>query len=236
MSALRGKCALVTGGATGFGFAAAQGLAAAGAGVAICGRRAGKLAAAAAKLSAGAAAGVFATTADVTDPASVEALVQAVLARFGRLDIVVNNAGVLFASPFGEAEPSDVAATVATNLVGAMLVTRAALEPMKRADYGRIVNVTSGLAWKPIPGFAAYAASKAGVNQFTRTLAAELAGWNIRVNALDPGVAQTELNPGGGGDPQKIVPGLLRLATLPMGGPTGQIFKQDGETLAIPPP
>lgn len=233
MSALRGKTALVTGGATGFGFAAAKGLAAAGASVAICGRRAGKLAAASAKLSTLGAGDVFATPADVADPASVAALAAAVLARFGKLDILINNAGVLGAGPFGEAEPAELAAVLNTNLLGAMYVTRAILPAMKQANRGRIVNVTSGLGWKAIPGYAAYAASKAGLNQFTRTLAAELGGWDILVNAIDPGVARTEMNPRGGDDPDKLIPGILRLASLPMGSPNGQVYKKDGITLAI---
>lgn len=230
--ALHGKTALVTGGGTGFGLAAAVGLAAAGAHVVVCGRRAGKLAAAVARISNRAAGDVYATGADVGDPASVTALIEAVNARHGRVDVLVNNAAVLHAGLLGDVAPAELQAMVTTNLLGPLLVTQAALTLMKRSGYGRIVNVTSGLGSKVLPGYAAYAATKAGLNAFTRNLAAELRGWDILVNAIDPGVAKTELNPRGGDDPEKIVPGLLRLATLQTGGPTGRIFRKDGETEA----
>lgn len=230
--ALHGKVALVTGGATGFGLAAAVGLAECGAHVVVCGRRAGKLAAAVARISARAAGDVYATGADVGDPASVAALMAAVDARHGRLDVLVNNAAVLYAGLLGDVAPAELQATVTTNLLGPLLVTHAALPLMKRHGHGRIVNVTSGLGWKVLPGYAAYAATKAGVNALTRTLAAELRGWDILVNAIDPGVAKTEMNPRGGDDPVKIVPGVVRLATLQTGGPNGRIFRKDGETEA----
>lgn len=232
-SPLRGKVALVTGGGTGFGLAAAVGLAQAGAHVVVCGRRAGKLATAVARISARAAGDVYATSADVSDPSSVRALIDTIDARHHRLDVLVNNAGVLHPGLLGDVEPAELQAMVATNLLGPLLVTHAALELMKRHGYGRIVNVTSGLGWKVLPGYAAYAATKAGVNAFTRNLAAELTGWNILVNAIDPGVAQTELNPRGGDDPEKVMPGILRLATLATGGPNGLIFRKDGVTQAL---
>lgn len=230
---LHGKVALVTGGGTGFGLAAAVALAEQGAHVVVCGRRAGKLATAVARISAKAAADVYATSADVADPASVRALLDTVAARHSRLDVLVNNAAVLHPGLLGDVEPAELHAMVTTNLLGPLLVTHAALPLMKRGAYGRIVNVTSGLGWKVQPGYAAYAATKAGLNAFTRNLAAELRGWDILVNALDPGVAKTELNPRGSDDPAKIVPGIMHLTTLPTGGPNGRIFRKDGQTEAL---
>jgi 3-oxoacyl-[acyl-carrier protein] reductase len=234
MTQLPGRAALITGGATGFGFAAARALKTAGANVAICGRRSAKLAAAAVELLHDGIPGeVFSATADVRDPASVSRLVHAVRERFGRIDILVNNAAVLYRGRLDELTPPQLAESVATNLLGPLLTTQAVLPLMKAQNYGRIINITSGLGWKPIPGQIPYSATKAGLNAATRTLSAELGcRWDILVNAMDPGVARTELNPAAGDSPEKIAPGLLRLATLPAGGPSGHVFTKDGITIA----
>ena len=223
---------MITGGGTGFGLASARALYEQGATVVLCGRRAGKLASGVAKLSrTDFPGGVFSTTVDVTDMASVAQLVETVTERYDRLDILVNNAGIIPPAATWEDQPMEaIDAALLTNLRGPILVTRAFLPLMRRREYGRIINVTSGLAWKTVPGFGPYSASKAALNSMTRTLAAELSGWNILVNAIDPGVAETEQNPYAKGDPSKIMAGIVRLATFQQGGPNGRIFKKDGET------
>lgn len=235
---LANRVALVTGGVTGFGFAAAQALVSAGADIVICARRAGKLAAAVARITQPLPRrDVFATVADLTVPETIEQLAETVLERYGRLDVLVNNAAVLpRVAPWEEQTLGDIDTVLATNLRGPILVTLAFLRTFKQQGYGRIINVVSGLAWKVVPGFGPYSAAKAGLVSFTRTLAAELAGWDILVNAIDPGIAKTELNPSAPNHerPEKIMAGVLRLATLPTGGPTGGIFKKDGTTRAVP--
>jgi 3-oxoacyl-[acyl-carrier protein] reductase len=232
---LTGQVALVTGGATGYGLSLATALAEAGANVVICGRRAGKLASATARLVSTQPAGdIFSTTTDVTDAEEIRQLAAEIQGRYGRLDLLINNAGILpEAATWEEQELANIDAVLNTNLRGPILVTTAFLPTMKKHNFGRILNITSGLGWKTVAGFGPYSASKAGLNSFTRTLAAELSGWNILVNAMDPGVAKTDLNPYGKDDPAKIRPGALRLLSLPQGGPSGRIFKKDGETEAV---
>ncbi len=232
---LKKRTAVITGGGTGFGFAAARALYEVGADVVLCGRRSGKLASAVARLSRTDFPGdVYSTSVDVTDDASVRQLVDTVLERYGKIDILINNAALIpRAATWEDTEFDTIDQVLATNLRGPILVTKAFLPAMRKHDYGRIINITSGLGWKTVPGYGAYSVSKAGLNSFTRTLAAELSGWNILVNAIDPGVAQTEQNPAAKDSPDKIVPGILRLASLPMGGPSGRIFRKDGETEAV---
>lgn len=231
------QTAIITGGATGFGFAAAVGLAEAGANVVLTGRRAGKLASAVARLIKENPEGdVFSTTCDVTQAASITEMVTTVHKRFGRIDILVNNAAVLArAAALDDLEIEEIDAMLATNLRGPLLVTRAVLPVMRDQGFGRIINLTSGLAWKSVAGYSVYGAAKAGVNAMTRIVAAELAGWDILINAIDPGVAQSALNPTGpAGAQEKAVAGITTLANLPTGGPTGKIFQKDGRTEAAP--
>lgn len=229
------QTAVITGGGTGFGLAAAEGLAATGANVVLTGRRAGKLAFAVARLVKAHPEGdIFATACDVTQAASITEMLETVRKRFGRIDMLINNAAVLArAASLDDLELEEIDAMLSTNLRGPLLVTRAVLPVMRDQGYGRIVNLTSGLAWKSVGGYSVYGAAKAGVNAMTRIVAAELAGWDILINAIDPGVAKSTLNPTGPeGAHEKAVAGIVHLAGLPTGGPTGKIFQKDGRTEA----
>jgi meso-butanediol dehydrogenase/(S,S)-butanediol dehydrogenase/diacetyl reductase len=177
--------ALVTGGGSGIGLAAAAALDRDGAVVAIAGRRADVLAA---------AAGDRFTpyVCDVADASAVGALVIAIEKAHGGLDIVVNNAGVVRPGPFEAQTQDDIAYQIGINLFGTFNVCRAAL-PLLRANRGCIVNVSSSLVHRPGPGAAVYVASKGAIEAFTRALAMEVATDGVRVNAVAPALVDTEI-------------------------------------------
>ena len=184
-----GQVALVTGGGSGIGLATARELSHLGAKVAICGRKADKLEAARAVLAAdGVAAGdVLDGTCDIREPEQVAAFVGNVLERFGRIDVLVNNAGGQFPSPAALMSTRGWDAVIRNNLNGTFYMTREvatrAMIPQKR---GRIVMVTALVA-RGFPGMAHTAAARAGVENLVRSLAVEWAAHQIKVNAVAPG-------------------------------------------------
>lgn len=188
MISLNGKVALVTGSTRGIGRAIAQTLIASGARVAVVGRDLAVAEQVAEEL--GEARG-FAC--DVSDPASVTMLVQAVEDAFGQLDILVNNAGITKDNLMARMKVEDWDAVLQTNLRSAFLATRAAQRGMIKRRWGRIINVTSVVGLIGNKGQANYAASKAGLIGFTKAAAKELASRNILVNAVAPGYIQTDM-------------------------------------------
>jgi 3-oxoacyl-[acyl-carrier protein] reductase len=190
---LEGQTALVTGGSRGIGRAIALRLARDGAAVAV-GYATNATAAeetCAAIAAAGGRAAAFGF--DVARSEAVSAGVDAVLERFGRLDVLVNNAGVAIDGLVLRYKESDWRRVLDTNLTGVFLCTKAALRPMVRARSGRIVNLTSVVARMGNAGQSAYAASKAGIVGFTRSIAREVASRGITVNAVAPGFIATEM-------------------------------------------
>ena len=190
---LTGRVALVTGAGSGLGFAIAQGLARAGATVVLNGRKPDELALAARKLTD---AGLRATTSvfDVTDGVGVRAAVAAVEALHGRLDIVVNNAGIQRRNPLVDFTQKDWDDIIATNLTAPYLVSQAALPGMIARHSGKIVHIASLMSELARPTVVPYTAAKGGVRQLTRGMAVELAPHNIQVNAIAPGYFATEMN------------------------------------------
>jgi pyridoxal 4-dehydrogenase len=189
--ALVGQTALVTGAARGLGFAAARRLAAEGARVALFDRDGEALAAAAEALAAE-RLDVFPHPVDVTDEDGVRRGVADVLAAEGRIDVLVNNAGVYPHRPFEELTYSEWRQVLAVNLDGVFLCTHAVYPAMRERRYGRIVNVSSATFFIGYPGLAAYIASKGGIIGFTRALASEAGPHGITVNAVTPGLIATE--------------------------------------------
>jgi 3-oxoacyl-[acyl-carrier protein] reductase len=196
MGRLDGRVALVTGASRGFGRAIALGFAAEGADVAVNyhtnATGAAEVAAALQKLGRRA----LVVEADVASEDEVRELVAATLSRFGRLDVLVNNAGIMERGLFADVPVSSYARMFATNVTGTMLCTRAALPAMIERRYGRIVNVSSQLARAGVGtgGFAAYAATKGAIEAFTRAVAHEVGEHGITVNAISPGGIDTDMS------------------------------------------
>ena len=131
--------------------------------------------------------------ADASDAPTAEQLCKLALDRFGKLDVLINCAGIVVESPLGLLEEDEIGRMVATNVLGATWLTRAALKPMLKQRSGAIIHFSSALASRPGRGNAVYAGTKGYVESFTRAMAAELGRKNIRVNAIAPGVIDTAM-------------------------------------------
>jgi 3-oxoacyl-[acyl-carrier protein] reductase len=131
---------------------------------------------------------------DVGSPTAAEEICDLALARFGRLDVLINCAGVVVEAPLGLMADDEVQGLVATNVLGVTWMTRAALKPMLKQRSGVIINFSSVLASRPGRGNAVYAGTKGYVEAFTRAMAAELGRKHIRVNAIAPGVIETAMS------------------------------------------
>ena len=213
---LEGRVALVTGAGRGIGAATARALSAAGARVAVI-ERDGASGEATADEIGRAGGEALAIPADVTDAAAIERAVEAVVAEWGRLDVLVNNAGIVRDATLGKVTDEDWAATLDVNLRGTMVCTRAALVPMRAAGRGRILSATSVVARMGNYGQTAYAASKAGIIGLTRAWARELGPLGITANAVAPGFIDTDMSRG---VPEKALSALLaRTAARRLGRP-----------------
>lgn len=191
---LAGRCAVVTGASRGIGRAIAETLAGHGADVALVAvHDPAALTAQAAELAARAGVRALALPGDVGDPAAVKACYQAVWSAWKRLDVLVNNAGVMEGALIGMIGDELIDRTLATNTRGAILHLQGAARLMARAKRGAIVNLASIIGERGVAGQAVYAASKAAVVGLTRAAAVELAPQGIRVNAVAPGLIDTEL-------------------------------------------
>ena len=191
---LKGKTALVTGSTSGIGLGIATRLAAEGANIVLNGfGDAGEIEALRKELARKSGVNVIYDGADMTQPASIAAMIRKALDKFGALDVLVNNAGIQHVAPVDEFPPDKWDAIIAINLTSAFHTTRAALPAMKKKRWGRIINLASAHALVASPFKSAYVAAKHGLAGFTKTVALEVAQQGITANAICPGYVRTPL-------------------------------------------
>ena len=211
MSKLAGKVALVTGASRGIGAAIAKRLAGDGASVAITYAKDAKAAAAVVGAIESSGGKAIAIQADAADPKAIHAAVEKVVATFGRIDVLVNNAGTAIPKLFEETTLEEMDHMIDLNFRGVMVATQAALKHMN--DGGRIIMIGSCVGERNMtPGLAAYGATKGAVKMFTQGLSREVGARGITVNNVQPGPIDTDLNPAAGewAAPQKANTALNR--------------------------
>lgn len=191
---LQGRKALITGGSKGLGYAMAAGLASAGAEVMLVSRHEDEARAAAASIARDFGGHASGYAADVTEPDQVDDMMAAAVRELGRVDILINSAGINIRGPITELAPEQFDQVMQVNVKGAWLCCRAAVPGMRERKWGRIINLASALGLVGLAGRTPYTASKGAVIQLTRTLALEVAADGITANAICPGPFLTEMN------------------------------------------
>ena len=210
---LKDKVAVVTGGGRGIGKAVALAYAREGASLAICARTVAEIEETAKEIQS-LGRECLGLVCDVSSEESVSGFLEKVAKSFGRVDVLVNNAGVMTRpTSIAEFEIKKWDYTIAVNLRGTFLVTRAALPLMMRQKSGSIINVSSSIGRGAYSNFSAYAASKWGIEGLTQTLAAEVEPYRIRVNSVDPGYVATKLTHYSGSKPESVTELFVFLAS-----------------------
>jgi 3-oxoacyl-[acyl-carrier protein] reductase len=208
------RVALVTGASRGIGYAIADRLAADGHALAICGTRDETIRRAADKLSAAHGVEVLPAAVDVADREAIQGFVGEVVKHFGRLDVLVNNAGITRDNISMRMKPEEWQAVLDTNLGSVFHASQAAIRPMMKGRFGRIINISSVVASMGNPGQLNYCASKGGVDAMTRSLAREIGSRGITVNAVAPGFIETDMTAELGEETQTRLAGQVPLGRL----------------------
>lgn len=191
---MTGRKAIITGGSKGLGAAMAAGLASCGADVLLTSRHEAEAAEAAAEIAKDFGHTAIGMAADVTDPVAVDAMVARAIDEFGKIDILINNAGINIRGPIDELTYDEFRQVQAINVDGVWLCAKAVTPHMKERSYGRIINLSSTLGLVGLANRTPYTSSKGAVAQMTRALGLELAPYGINVNAICPGPFLTPMN------------------------------------------
>jgi len=191
---LDGRVALITGGSKGLGMAMASGLASAGADVLLTSRNETEVQQAALEITDASSSTVIGLQADVTKPEDAQRTVDHAIKKFGKIDILINNAGINIRGPIEDLTPEQFEQVMATNTTGPWLMCRAVAPHMKRAGYGRVINLSSTLGVVGLVERSPYATSKGALIMMTKVLALEWAEQGITVNAICPGPFLTPMN------------------------------------------
>jgi len=200
---VKGKVAVVTGSSKGIGFGMAQGLAYYGADLVIMSRNIDEAKAAAEEVKE-LGGNAIAVKCDVTKKEDVQNLVQVVMDEFGRIDILINNAGMNIRKPLVEYEEEEYDKVINTNLKGIFLMGQAVAKVMMEQKSGKIINISSIFGGVAMANQAAYASSKGGINQLTKVMAMELAPYNVNVNAIAPAYIKTPMTTGWLSDKERL--------------------------------
>jgi 3-hydroxybutyrate dehydrogenase len=218
----------ITGAASGIGYALGQGFLQDGARLLAVDRHGGGLKPLAEQ-------GATTAIVDVADPAQVQMMVDLAVESYGRLDVLINNAGIGYRARITDYGPGRFEEIIQVNLFGPFYGLSAALPVMRRQGFGRIINLLSRAAETGSPDMPAYGCSKAALFALTRSAAKEIEeGTDILINGLIPGVTKTGLMPQGQ-DPSVVYPTARMLATLPAGGPSGRVFWDQKEYFLFDP-
>jgi NAD(P)-dependent dehydrogenase (short-subunit alcohol dehydrogenase family) len=191
---LDNRTAIITGGSKGLGQSMGEALASAGANVLLTSRNQSEVESAADRISQEYGRKAIGLKADVVDASEVQRTIDCAMDSFGKIDILINNAGINIRNPIEEMEQSEFEQVMATNVTGPWLMCRAVAPHMKRAEYGRVINVSSTLGEVALPGRTPYASSKGAIRMMTKVLAMEWAKHGITVNSLCPGPFLTPMN------------------------------------------
>ncbi len=216
------RVALVTGGGSGIGEAVARMLASRGVAVALVGRRQEALDSVVSAIGAAGGA-ALAISADLVEPTAPREVVDTALRTFGRIDVLINNAGLTSITPLADVAHEQFDREFAVNVRAPLFLAQAALNALRLSPAGCIVNVSSAAAWLYRPGQSVYGASKAAIEYLTRSLAAELAIDRIRVNAVVPGPTATDIHLQWGDDIEATRSYLTRMTPLGRMGTAGEI-------------